>query len=176
MDDAGVDPSDIDLLISTSVCKHHLEPSVACAVHYGLGLPASCMNFDLGNACLGFINAMNVAAMAIESGQAATVLIVDGEGSRYTQLATLDRLRSALGDRRRRLRPVRVAHPGIGCGGDGDGWTTIEGPPIPRRHLPGGHRAPRPLRRRPRPRCAPTRRSPASDGLALAHETPSRPP
>jgi 3-oxoacyl-[acyl-carrier-protein] synthase-3 len=94
MSAANVEPSDIDLLISTSVCKHHLEPSVACAVHYRLGLPATCDNFDLGNACLGFVNAMNVAAMAIESGQARTVLIVDGEGSRHTQLATIDRLRS----------------------------------------------------------------------------------
>ena len=31
--------------------------------------------------------------MAIETGQARTVLIVDGEGSRYTQLATIERLR-----------------------------------------------------------------------------------
>jgi len=90
---AEVDPLEVDLLISTSVCKHHLEPSVACAVHRRLGLSTSCVNFDLGNACLGFINAMGVAAMAIESGQASTVLIVDGEGSRYTQLATIERLR-----------------------------------------------------------------------------------
>jgi 3-oxoacyl-[acyl-carrier-protein] synthase-3 len=93
MANADVGPSEIDLLISTSVCKHHLEPSVACAVHFGLGLSSACTNFDLGNACLGFINAMNIAAMAIESGQARTVLIVDGEGSRHTQLATLGRLR-----------------------------------------------------------------------------------
>jgi len=89
---AGVDAKEIDLMISTSVCKHHLEPSVACAVHFRLGLSASCTNFDLGNACLGFVNAMNVAAMAIESGQARTVLIVDGEGSRLTQLTTIERL------------------------------------------------------------------------------------
>jgi len=91
---ADVSPSDIDLLISTSVCKHHLEPSVACAVHYRLDMPATCENFDLGNACLGFVNAMNVAAMAIESGQARTVLIVDGECSRRTQQATIARLQS----------------------------------------------------------------------------------
>jgi acyl-CoA:acyl-CoA alkyltransferase len=89
---ANVQPSDVDLLISTSVCKHHLEPSVACAVHFRLDLPATCANFDLGNACLGFVNAMNVAAMAIESGHAKTVLIVDGECSRRTQLATIERL------------------------------------------------------------------------------------
>lgn len=93
LDLAEVDPGDVDLLISTSVCKHHLEPSVACSVHFRLGLPPECVNFDLGNACLGFVNAMQVAAMAIETRQAETVLIVDGEGSRYTQLATIERLR-----------------------------------------------------------------------------------
>jgi len=90
---AGVDPSQVDLLISTSVCKHHLEPSVACAVHDSLGLPVTATNYDLGNACLGFMNAMDIAAMAIELGRARVVLIVDGEGSRATQLATIDRLR-----------------------------------------------------------------------------------
>jgi 3-oxoacyl-[acyl-carrier-protein] synthase-3 len=90
---ADLDPSEVDMLISTSVCKHHLEPSVACSVHHRLGLGPECVNFDLGNACLGFVNAMQVGAMAIETGQARTVLIVDGEGSRYTQLATIDRLR-----------------------------------------------------------------------------------
>ncbi|HEY4927856.1 MAG TPA: 3-oxoacyl-ACP synthase III [Acidimicrobiales bacterium] len=90
---ADVAPSEVDLLISTSVCKHHLEPSVACSVHFRLGLGPQCINYDLGNACLGFVNAMQVGAMAIETGHAQTVLIVDGEGSRYTQLATIERLR-----------------------------------------------------------------------------------
>ena len=89
---AEVAPSEVDLLISTSVCKHHLEPSVACAVHHHLDLGPTCVNYDLGNACLGFVNAMQIAAMAVETGQAETVLIVDGEGSRHTQLATIDRL------------------------------------------------------------------------------------
>ena len=93
MADAGVDPSEVDLLISTSVSKHHLEPSVACAVHHRLGLGAQAVNFDLGNACLGFVNAMNIAAMAIETGQASCVLIVDGEGSRQPQESTIARLR-----------------------------------------------------------------------------------
>ena len=94
IDAAGLQPEDIDLLISTSVCKHNLEPSVACAVHDHLGLSAACRNFDLGNACLGFVNAMDIAAMAIESGNARNVLIVDGEGSRQPQQHTLARLSS----------------------------------------------------------------------------------
>jgi 3-oxoacyl-[acyl-carrier-protein] synthase-3 len=89
---AGVAPEEVDLLISTSVSKHHLEPSVACAVHHRLGLPATCTNYDLGNACLGFVNAMTIASMAIATGQARVVLIVDGEGSRQVQTETIARL------------------------------------------------------------------------------------
>ncbi|MBU6329213.1 MAG: 3-oxoacyl-ACP synthase III [Acidobacteria bacterium] len=91
---AGVAPGEVDLLISTSVCKHHLEPSVACAVHHRLGLSATCTNFDLGNACLGFINAMNIATMAIATGSARVVLLVDGEGSRQVQEETIANLRA----------------------------------------------------------------------------------
>ena len=90
---AGIDPSQIGVLISTSVCKEHLEPSVACLVHDRLKLSSSCLNFDIGNACLGFVNAMHLAATMIDSGSVEYVLIVDGEGSRHTQEATLERLR-----------------------------------------------------------------------------------
>ncbi len=93
IEEAGVDPSKIGMLISTSVCKHHLEPSVSCAVHHQLGLPASCLNFDVGNACLGFINGMQIAAAAIDAGSIDYALVVDGEGSRHTQLATIERLK-----------------------------------------------------------------------------------
>ena len=90
---AGINPSQIGVLISTSVCKEHLEPSVACLVHERLKLSSSCLNFDIGNACLGFINAMHLAATMIDSGSVEYALIVDGEGSRHTQEATLERLR-----------------------------------------------------------------------------------
>jgi acyl-CoA:acyl-CoA alkyltransferase len=91
---SGVDPSEIGMLISTSVCKHHLEPSVACAVHHQLGLSSACINFDLANACLGFINAIHLASTAIDGGFIKYALIVDGEGSRHTQQATIARLQS----------------------------------------------------------------------------------
>lgn len=92
LDEAGIDPSKIGLLIDTSVCRDHLEPSAAVAVHHMLDLPSSCLNFDLANACLGFLNAIQVAGSMIDSGQVEYALIVDGEGSRHTQEATLDRL------------------------------------------------------------------------------------
>lgn len=92
IDESGIDPSKIGMLISTSVSKHHLEPSVACAVHHRLDLAPSCLNFDVGNACLGFINGMQIAAAAIDAGAIDYALVVDGEGSRQTQQATIARL------------------------------------------------------------------------------------
>ena len=93
IEQAGIDPSKIGILISTSVCRENLEPSVACAVHHQLGLSTSCLNFDIANACLGFINAMHLAATMLDAGTVEYALIVDGEGSRYTQQTTLERLR-----------------------------------------------------------------------------------
>ncbi len=92
IDEAGIDSSKIGLLIDTSVCRDHLEPSASVAVHSMLDLPSSCLNFDLANACLGFLNAIQVAGSMIDGGQIDYALIVDGEGSRHTQESTLDRL------------------------------------------------------------------------------------
>lgn len=94
IDESGIDPARIGLLIDTSVCRDHLEPSAAVAVHHMLDLPSSCLNFDLANACLGFLNAIQLAGSMIDNGQIDYALIVDGEGSRHTQEATLDRLAS----------------------------------------------------------------------------------
>ena len=98
---SGIDRSRVGLLIDTSVCRDQLEPSAAVTVHHLLDLPSSCLNFDLANACLGFMNAMQLAGMMIDSGQIDYALVVDGEGSRRPQEATLDRLAgpdSTIGD------------------------------------------------------------------------------
>lgn len=92
LENAGVDRSKIGVLISTSVCKDYIEPSVASLVHNRLGLSPECLNFDLGNACLAFLNAMTVAGNMIERGQIDYALIVDGEGSRFIQDVTIERL------------------------------------------------------------------------------------
>lgn len=89
---AGIDARRIGVLIDTSVCRDHLEPSAAVDVHHQLGLATSCMNFDLSNACLGFVNGMQLAGLMIDSGQIDYAIVVDGEGSRRTQELTLRRL------------------------------------------------------------------------------------
>ncbi|KNC18543.1 3-oxoacyl-ACP synthase [Arthrobacter sp. RIT-PI-e] len=92
MAEAGVEPGDVGLLINTSVTRRNLEPSVAVKIHHALGLPSSAMNFDLANACLGFVNGMTLAANMIDSGQIKYALIVAGEDSRRAQEATFDPL------------------------------------------------------------------------------------
>ena len=91
---SGVSPDQIGLLIDTSVCRARLEPSSAVYVHNALSLPPNCLNFDLSNACLGFVNGMHIAGMMIDSGQIDYALIVDAEGSRTVQENTIARLQS----------------------------------------------------------------------------------
>lgn len=89
---AGVDPVEIGLLVNTSVCKDFLEPSMAALVHGSLGLGPKCKNFDISNACLGFMNGMELAGQLIDAGVVDTALLVDGESSRDIVEATIRRL------------------------------------------------------------------------------------
>ena len=89
---SGIDPARIGFLTNTSVCRDRLEPSSAVTVHDRLGLPSNCINYDISNACLGFINGIHMAGTFIESGQIDYALIVDGEGTREIQQNTIDRL------------------------------------------------------------------------------------
>ncbi len=97
--EAGVDPKDVGLIINTSVTRTNLEPSVAVALHHGLGLPSSAINFDVANACLGFINGMSLAATMIQSGQIRHAIVVAGEDADEIQVNTIDRLLAAEGSR-----------------------------------------------------------------------------
>jgi 3-oxoacyl-[acyl-carrier-protein] synthase III len=89
---SGVAREDIGILLNTSVCRDFLEPSTASIVHGAMGMAPSTINFDIGNACLGFMNGMNVVASMIERGEIDHGLIVDGETSRVTLDATIERL------------------------------------------------------------------------------------
>jgi len=88
----GISPNDIGILVNTSVCKDYLEPSTAALVHGNLGLGRPCLNFDVGNACLGFLSGMVVVSNMIELGQIKAGIVVAGEGSREVTRATVRRL------------------------------------------------------------------------------------
>ena len=66
---ANWDPSSIGALVHGSVCRDFLEPATACSIHHRLGLPPSCVLFDLSNACLGLLSGALVIANMIELGQ-----------------------------------------------------------------------------------------------------------
>lgn len=89
---AGVQRGDVGLLINTSVTKRHIEPSVAVRLHHGLGLPSSAINFDISNACLGFVNGMSLAGQLIDSGQIDYAVIIDGEDVSGIHAGTMERL------------------------------------------------------------------------------------
>ncbi len=89
---SGVDPLDIGAVVSTSVCKDYIEPSMASLVHGELGLDPRCLNFDVGNACLAFMNGVSVLADLIDSGRMKAALLVDAESSREVIEATIRRL------------------------------------------------------------------------------------
>jgi 3-oxoacyl-[acyl-carrier-protein] synthase III len=90
--ESGIDPSEMGLLINTSVSRAHLEPATAVSIHDAIGLPSSCQNFDVTNACLGFLNGMQLAASMIDSGQVEYALIANGEDARPAHEAALARL------------------------------------------------------------------------------------
>ena len=94
IDMSGIDSQEIGCLINTSVCKDYIEPSVASLIHGNLKLSPSCVNYDIGNACLGFLDAMITMILMIEAGMIRYGMVVDGEGSREVVEATVERLKA----------------------------------------------------------------------------------
>ena len=90
--ESGVPHEKIGILVNTSVCRDFLEPSTASIIHGNLGLADTCQNFDVGNACLAFLNGMDIAARMIERGDIEYALVVDGENSNAITEHTIQRL------------------------------------------------------------------------------------
>lgn len=75
--DAGVELSDIDMLICSNVVNEYVTPSLSCIVASKLGI--SCPCFDINCACPGFIFAMDMADSYFRAGKVRKVLIVCAE-------------------------------------------------------------------------------------------------
>ena len=76
---SGLRADQVELFIHAAVCRDMLEPATASFAHRKIGLPATAQIFDLSNACLGWLNALTVAAGLIESGQIRCALVCAGE-------------------------------------------------------------------------------------------------
>lgn len=112
---ANLGANDIDLLVHAAVCRDRLEPSTAAYVHGLLGLSPRAMIFDVSNACLGFLNAIAVAASMIESGQIRRALICSGENGRPLVENTIEKLNSDATLTRSTIKPY-FANFTIGAG------------------------------------------------------------
>jgi 3-oxoacyl-[acyl-carrier-protein] synthase-3 len=69
-----------------------LEPATAAFAHRKIGLPATAQILDVSNACLGFLNALTLAAAMIECGQIRCAMIVAGEQGRPLVDQTIETL------------------------------------------------------------------------------------
>ncbi len=75
---AGVDASELDLIVLGTTTPDLIFPSTACLLQHRLGADG-CAAFDVNAACSGFLYALTVADKFIRSGAAKNVLVVGAE-------------------------------------------------------------------------------------------------
>ncbi|MEM8772908.1 MAG: beta-ketoacyl-ACP synthase III [Pseudomonadota bacterium] len=78
LDQAGLKPRDIGLVIVATVTPDKTFPSTAVYVQQKLGIPPG-IAFDVSAACAGFIYAMSVATNFISTGQVKHALVIGAE-------------------------------------------------------------------------------------------------
>jgi 3-oxoacyl-[acyl-carrier-protein] synthase-3 len=75
---AGIDPSEIDLIVFATSTPDKIFPSSACILQARLDIHG-CPAFDIQAVCTGFIYALTVAEKFIKTGSAKKVLVVGAE-------------------------------------------------------------------------------------------------
>lgn len=78
LDQAGLKPPDIDLIIVATVTPDRTFPSTAVYVQEKIGA-RPCIAFDVSAACSGFLYALNIAHNFISTGQLRHALIIGAE-------------------------------------------------------------------------------------------------
>ena len=78
LQDAGVAPGEIDLIVLGTTTPDLVFPSTACLLQHRLGANG-CAAFDVNAACSGFVYALGVADNFIRAGSARRALVVGSE-------------------------------------------------------------------------------------------------
>jgi 3-oxoacyl-[acyl-carrier-protein] synthase III len=78
MENARLDPSDIDLIICATVSPDQILPSTGCLIQAELGAHRAAA-FDLAAACSGFLYGLTMANQMVRSGQSKHALVVGAE-------------------------------------------------------------------------------------------------
>lgn len=79
LNDAGLTPADIDLIIVATLTPDLPMPATACLVQHHLGTPARTTCFDLNAACSGFLYALDTAWAMLQSGRHRHALVIGAE-------------------------------------------------------------------------------------------------
>ena len=77
--DNGIDKSEIDLLVFISQTPDYRMPATSCLLQHRLGLPNTCIAFDINLGCSAFIYGLSVVYSMMEHSNLRKALILDGE-------------------------------------------------------------------------------------------------
>ncbi len=77
LEDAGLGPEDIPLIICATITPDHLFPVTAAFIQDGLGAPAAA--YDLLSGCTGFVQALWTARQFVATGECEHVLVVSAD-------------------------------------------------------------------------------------------------
>ncbi len=78
LEDAGVNPEEVDAVIVATVTPDYLFPATAALVQKRIGA-TNAFAFDLSAACSGFLYALSTGGTMIESGRAKKVLVIGAD-------------------------------------------------------------------------------------------------
>ncbi len=92
LEQSSVQPSDLQCLIYSGVCRENFEPATACAVAAKLGVSQDANVYDISNACLGVMNGIVDIANRIELKQIRAGMVVSCETSREIVEVMIERM------------------------------------------------------------------------------------
>ena len=76
---AGIDKSEIGMLIVATFTPDYATPSIACVLHEKMGLRTDIPSFDLNAACAGYVYGLKVAASLLQSSKERYALVIGSE-------------------------------------------------------------------------------------------------
>jgi len=78
LNDLGWDKSEIDLLVFVSQSADYKLPATACVLQDKMGLPTSCMAFDISFGCSGYLYGLGVIGSLLQGGTFKKALLMVG--------------------------------------------------------------------------------------------------
>lgn len=81
IDKLGWKKEDVDILVLVTQSRDYYLPSSAIILQDRLGLPKTCMAFDVGLGCSGYIYGLSIVAKFLQDGQLKKALLIAGDVS-----------------------------------------------------------------------------------------------